>query len=547
MSVKTAKLSDLTRGKEIAAGGEGTIHEHPSDNNKVIKIYHKLRPAKFAKHLETLSKLPVPFVVPKTIFVDNTGKVIGFEMDYVDFNNYHLFNNLFNKGFCTSNNIDKAFKIKVLSKMKVVLELLHKNNITVGDLNQYNLFFNKSSEILFVDVDSYQTIDNQHSGVLLDDIRDWTTTDINDKTDVWAYDILAFWATTYCHPYKWVVPGNKESLELRVKTNRSILSSITGIKIPPLYDPPVDDALKQFKEIFTGRRYMVSFSGVHVPVSAVVKQVITSNSLTIRELYTNVAKINACYNKIGVKFIGSDDWLLVETAIQKVTRQLSSIGFSCYELYPSEKNFAYVEKNGNNYQLKSQLPGVYAMDFFEPVFVFDYNDGFLTIIDTKNDKQFNYNLNNQLGGIDNTITPVFAKSIIKRDGLIQNFGSQKYANIPFNNSYTLSKVPFGTKNVYSVRGFSAVEYRNQSRSEFIIQNMNGVKQKEFDYFPYFAVQGKSKVLFVPDDGCIDIYSFDLQFIMRFDCSMCTRDSKLYATDSGIIMLESNTLYLLNTK
>ena len=54
------------------------------------------------------------------------------------------------------------------------IEYLHKNDIQVSDLNQYNMYFSLNGKILFVDVDSYQTPDNKLiDPVVLEDIRDF--------------------------------------------------------------------------------------------------------------------------------------------------------------------------------------------------------------------------------------------------------------------------------------------------------------------------------------------------------------------------------------
>lgn len=554
MSVKTIKkLSDCTKGREIAAGGEGKIYEHPSDKSKVIKVYHKVRKPEFVKHLTKLSTLTSlgSFVAPQDIFVDDKSNVIGFEMDYVDFNNYWLFNNLFNKGFCTSNNIDKAFKVKVLLQLKAALESIHSNKIVIGDLNQYNLFVSKNGDILFVDVDSYQTIDNKHSGVLLDDIRDWTTTDINDKTDCWAYDILAFWATTYCHPYKWVVPGNKESLEMRVRSDKSILTKIPNVKIPPLYEAPTGKIYDQFLDIFHGRRFMVNLdvASSYQQAPTIVKHVTTSNQLIIRLLMDNVLDLNVCDNYIAVKRPAITDpyeWVWIETTIQKVTNELKSI--NCDELYPCNNKLFAFKKDNNLYGYDAyNVFGLPVKEFMKPIFYF--NNGYLCVIEYDTDIQWNFNIHNQLSGIDSTNIPVFAKSIIKRDTLIQNFGNTKYANVPYLNKYQMKQLPHTVKNAYIVKDAMVVEYRNKSQTEFVIMytKANGsVRDLDLDYFAYFTKTHLGTFL-VPEDGFIEAYSDDLQSIAKFDCSMCTRNSKLFSTRSGILLFEDKTLYLLNTK
>ena len=529
------KTLNLSKSKEIAAGGEGKIFEHPTDKKKVVKLYHTPRKAEYAKHLATLSFLNKDaFVAPQEVYFDNKGMVAGFDMDYVDFNKYWLFNNLFNKGFCTSNNITHDFKVGVLMYLRNSLVELHKNDVVIGDLNMYNIFVSKQGRVLFVDVDSYQTKDQPHSGVLLDEIRDWTTLNINKETDAWAYDILSFWATTFCHPFKWVVPGNKETLEQRVKAKKSILSSITGIKIPALYQPPTGDTEKQFKEIFNGRRYMVDFMGSYQSVNVQINQPVSSVHLEIRELVKGITHVNCSGEYITIRN-SSGVWSLVETKIAKVTRLISAL--ECDEMYPSN-NKPIWRKDNTLYIAGTQV------NFIQPIFY--YSDSALVVFDYANDTQWNFDLNNQDFGIDSSRTQVFTKSIVVRDTPIQNFGQQKYLNIPIKNKYMLVNVHNGTKNAYYTNRWVMNEYKDKSSVKYLLFNAHGQGIVELDYFSYFCV--KNSLIFVPDDGCINIYKGDSDYpIVKLDCSMCTRDSKLYSTVSGIVMLESNTLYLLNTK
>lgn len=520
---------DLKNAKEIASGGEGKIYEHPSNKKKVVKIYHQSRKADFANHLTLLSSLSSFFVKPEVIYFEKGGKVAGFDMPYVNFNNYWLFNNLFNKGFCTSNNIDKAFKVNVLQKLSDAVEEVNKKGIVIGDLNQYNLFVGKKGDVLFVDVDSYATPTSPHNGVLLDDIRDWTTPTINAKTDSWAYDILAFWATTYCHPFKWVVPGNSETLEQRVKTNRSFLSKISGMKIPALYEAPTGDNHKQFLEIFAGARYKISLGG-YIPLTVQVKHQVVSNSLDIRELYDKVTDVIGCDDFLAVRIAGV--WTLIETRTLKLTRQIKTV--DCDILFPSNGGYAYV-KNNILYSEKGNATTFYRPEFY-------CNNGYLSVLDYATDIQLNFNLNNQMAGIDNRATPIFAKSVIVRDAPIQNFGSKVYLNIPVNNTYNMIEVPVGTKNAIYCRDFWAIECRKRNKIEYMICSKSG--SMDLDYLPFFTV--KQGMVFVPDHGHIAVYK-DHSLLMTLDATVCTRDSKLFTTNSGIILLENNTLYLLNTK
>lgn len=521
--------------REIGGGGEGKIYEHPFSNNHVIKIYHKARRPSYASHLTRLFTLGPEFVKPEQIYYDHLGNVAGFSMAYVDFNQHWLFNNLFNKGFCNNNGIDHNFKVLVLENMRKAIEGLHAKKVIIGDLNQYNIFVSRTGNVLFVDVDSYASDLHPHSGVLLEEIRDWTTNTLSPQSDSWSFDILAFWAITFCHPFKWVVPGNAETLEMRIRACKSFLSNIPGIRIPPIYIPPPAEAKKQFVEIFQGRRYMVNVSGKHVPVAIIPKQPLISASVSIRELYNHVTAINCAGSFIAVK--NNTGWHLVDTSISKITREIRMMDSNCEQLYPSciADKYCWIEgdklvgSSGFYYNLRR--PVLY------------YTDGQLVVFEYGIDKQINFNIQNQLGSLDYTTTEVFLKSIVVRGAPIQNFGAKRFLNAPNANQYMLLPLPDKTKNAYYFRTWYAAEYTERNRTKYILIGPKNQKI-ELDYLPFFTV--KNNMVFVPADGQIDVYQ-DGYMISNLDVPVCTKDSSLYDSPAGILLLENNTLYLLNTK
>lgn len=526
---------NFNKSKEIAAGGEGKILEHPTDKNMVLKIYHTPRENQYSLHLQALQSLPTSFVTPKEIIIDSNNKVAGFTMSYVNFNDYTLFNNLFNKGYCTTNNITDAFKLDVLDDLKLNLEELHKKDIHVGDLNQYNMYFSKTGKMLFVDVDSYQTKTNPHSGVLLEDIRDWTSTAINSLSDSWAYDVLVFWAMSFCHPFKWVVPGNTESLEVRVKTHKSYLSNPTGIKIPKLYKPVAANLETQFKQIFHGQRFMVDLSGVPVMHTNVqIRQQVQSQNVNIRELYTDVYQIHANIDRISFKT--KTGWTLVNTSLKGITSiKESNVAL---EIFPGNKHVLYSDGtilfNDNQVSMHA---------FTQPMFYFNY--GSLSVLEYAHDKQYNYDVDAQMSNtVGHTITEVYAKSVLYSGVPVQNFGAKKRLNVPVKSSYRLIEVPIGTKNAYYSNGYYAYEMIVRNAVEYRIQSTFNNTILAYDYLPQFAAFGN--MLFVPTDSGIDVYR-DMVLAVTLDVPVSTRDSKLYYTTAGILLLENNILYLLNTK
>lgn len=524
----TFNISSL---KEIASGGEGRILEHPTKKDLVIKYYHTPKNLSYAKHLESLFILNDKFLKPLNYYTHNN-KIVGFEMRYVNFSDYYLFNNLFNKGFCQTNKITYDFKIKILTNLKKEIESLHNLNLVIGDLNQYNLFFSKKGDILFVDVDSYQSQYSSHSGILLDEIRDWINPIISNITDSWSFDILTFWALTYCHPFKWVKVGNSDSLEVRVRKNQSFLNT-PDIKIPKLYESLNKMLENQFRDIFGGRRVMVDFDNSYQHLTIQLPQTITSQSLIFREVLSNVQDIVGNNNFVSAQI---DDRLWVELNCSVKGMCLQETQIKCNKLYlANNKEKVFLDNTllygkNKNYLVDNSL--------------IHYYDGSLTVINQIQDLMYNFEIKMQLGEINHTTTSVFAKSIILRDVLIQNFGSKKYIIVSIGNRSQLIPIEFTTKNAYITGDYYCVEYVNNGKTKFKIVNWKTNKEFEIDHYSYFTTIGD--VVLIPDDEFIGVYTNNI-LINKLDINVCSKSSKLIYTHAGILLLENNKLYLLNTK
>lgn len=519
---------DTSSLKELASGGEGTVYMY---GTKVLKIYHTPRKKEFENHLKSLSTLGKRFVKPETIWYTTQGLVAGFEMEFVDFNKNFIFHNLTKKSFCLNQNMDSKFKIQVLKNLREAIEECHSKDIVIGDLNQYNFFVTSQADIIYVDVDSFSTKDHQHSSILLDDIRDWTTTTIGKMTDIWAYSILSFWIFTYVHPFKFVCPSNSDSLESRVRKSLSILSNLTGTVIPKAYEKLPDMLETQFKDIFRGRRFFIDFNNVQMQVNAVVKIAnIVSQALNIKELYTGVRSVLITDKYISVNLNGESK--LIDT--RNKGSVIEMVTMACDILYPSN--------NANNaLQIQDKIFDVRNKEYPLKSLVFYYNGSLISIDYESLDV---YDISSQLAGIYKSSTPVFGKSFIKMDNLVQNMSGKKFLVLPVGTSFQLFEIDLQTKNVFSDGNYAILEIVNKGQVRFMLQHLKTKKRYEMDYYAYFASKGD--VVFYPDDKLIHVIK-DGSIIASLDCDICTRESKLYQTDSGILLLESGTLYLLNTK
>lgn len=523
----------------IASGGEGEIHLHPSNKDQVIKLYHQPRSKDFELLLNKLKRLGLLFVKPIDIFYNKKGLVVGFSMDFVNFNDYFLLNNLFNKGFCVKNNIAQESKIKILEIIKDAVTELHKDNLIVVDLNQYNIFFSLKGEVLFVDVDSYSEKSNVRSDVILEDIRDFTTNKIDESSDIYAYNTLTFWILTYCHPFKWIAQGNTDTFEQKVRSGRSYLSKIPNIKIPALYNPLPSIIESQFLDIFRGRRFMIDFNNTPQQINVQSTQVITkSKSVDIKEIASNIVDINVCNNRIAIK--QNNQWLLYSGFNVQALNLIKAV--QCGDLYPSNDNYCY--NSGDELYSSKDVCNIF---FTKDMYKF-YQNGELFILDYNNDSFYIYKVDNQINSkIDYSRQIIFAKSVIIRNSIIQNFGAKKVIGIVRNKNLSLITVPQTTKDAIVCNNYVCIESLEKGKIISCIYKINNTNIEKILYtnnLCFFAV--KNDFLFIPSLGEIEVYK-DGKLLERLDVSICTQDSKLYITNAGLVLLESGKLYLLNKK
>lgn len=521
----------------IASGGEGEIFVHPTNSKEVIKVYHQSRDISFKSLLLKLQSLDNRFVKPVEIFYDSNKKIAGFSMNFVNFNNYHLFNNLFNKGFCTKNNITYDFKISILEKMKDATEYLHSQEILIGDFNCYNLFFSLKGEILFVDVDSYSELNNPRPAVLLEEIRDFTSSVISKNTDIYAFDVLSFWSLTHLHPFKYVAAGNSENLEQRMRANKSMLSNIPNIKIPPIYNPLPTILESQFKEIFNGRRYFIDFNNVPTQVNVQINNtVISSSSLSIQEIEKDIIQMFTCGNRIAVQT--NKEWHIYDGSNTKALN-LKHVLVNPDLVFPSNNNYCKVLKD-NLYSSKGDLIRSLTNCYYY------YQNGQLFILDYYNDAAYIYNIDEQLIGIGNIRHSVFAKSIVIRQAIIQDFGKVKMSGRLMNKNLSLFTIPHSTKDLIIENEFVCLESIENGKIVTTLNKIVGTNLAKILYTNTLTnFTNKGDIIFIPEDNNILVYNLG-NLIEKLDCPSTT-SSKLHICNAGIVMLENNKLYLLNKK
>lgn len=523
----------------IASGGEGEIHLHPSNKKQVIKVYHQARSVDFELLLNKLAKLDARFIKPIDIFYDKKGLIAGFSMNFVNFNDYFLLNNLFNKGFCNKNSLDQTFKIDVLEKLKSAVEYCHKNNIIIGDLNQYNIFFSLKGEIIFVDVDSYSEKGHIRSDVLLEDIRDFSTNTIDEKSDSYAFDTLTFWILTFCHPFKWVAPGITDTFEQKVKSGKSYLSKIPNLKIPPIYNPLPSILEQQFIDIFKGRRFMVDFNNTPAQINIQVQASITSVNVDIREIDSGILDMRICNDTVAVRF-GANSWKLYSAKNFKGLSLKELVNQK--EVYPADDSFCYIDNSDTLFTRDGKpvrdISGCYN----------NYQSGELFVLDYHNDSCYMYKIKNQLANtIDFNKQIIFAQSVTIRNSIIQNFGAKKVTGLLRNKNLVLIDIPQSTKDLIISGDYICIESVEKGKIVNTICKINNTRLEKVMYVNNLVdFTSKGDFLFIPASGEIEVYK-DGHLLEKLDVPMCTENSKMSMTSAGLVMLENKKLFLINKK
>lgn len=214
----------------VATGGEGEIFRA---SNTVIKLYtdpRKMMNDEMREKIELLSLIKHKFIVaPKGLALDDSGRPIGYYMDYVDGEPFpRVFTNDFRQRECFG---DQKASVLV-DRMREAVQFAHGQKAILADANELNwlMVINANNpEPRVIDVDSWQ-VGRWPAKVIMPSIKDWHSVRFSELTDWFAWGIVSFQVYVGIHPYKGTLDGfERGDLEGRMKANASVFSS--GIKL----------------------------------------------------------------------------------------------------------------------------------------------------------------------------------------------------------------------------------------------------------------------------------------------------------------------------
>lgn len=219
---------DTTNRTLLTEGGEGYIYEY---NGKIIKTFKPhIDIAAKERKVNALMKANLSQAVIKPIdtVLDMRGRFIGYIMEKVA---GEEFKRLSNRKFVTANNITTKDILSMLVKVKKILEILHKQHIYIGDLNDQNILFDTSGNVYLIDCDSW-TVGNDKCTVAMDMFKDpkMQADNFNADTDMYAFSVLAWKSLTRVHPFGGTVEPDIPILD-RMKKGISVIGR-PEVKLP---------------------------------------------------------------------------------------------------------------------------------------------------------------------------------------------------------------------------------------------------------------------------------------------------------------------------
>ncbi len=558
---KAGQIVKIDEDKEIHRGGEGRIIIPEKISDKVAKIYHEnVKPISLEKFAALQKIKNKYFILPEELLFDSAKNVKGYVMQLLS-QNFFPIASIFNKNFCSKNNISILYKKEISKKLIEIVKIAHDNKIIIGDLNQYNVLITKSADLKIIDTDSFATENIPHSEVLLEDIRDYFHGGkVNFSSDFFALSVLIFNLFTFTHPFKGIHRKYK-SLAERMINKLPVFVNDNELIVPKCYEPVNDKKLKNQFEIFylKGDRFLFSLDGVAADIlhKMPVKQIekIEKNNLIIKALLPNVNVLDIYFNN-SLGYIETEVGFIVYNSENKgfISKIIEISKVLADEIYLGTKNIFY-RKNEKLYYYISENETIEIANFnFTNNCIIKQYENILMVL--TEDILYKIELDKLINkSIQVQRTNVFGRGFKNKTFFVQNTGGIQ--RIFYNTGKDVSNVKVEDKilDIKQKGNFAMVQYseNNSIKNKFLKINGLAIEQTNFftDYFCDFALIKTDKdngFVIVPDDNKINIIrTMDFTIVNELDCDIITQQTKLEYSKSGIFALENGHLHSINNK
>ena len=559
------KINNINSLSVLAEGGEGIIYDYSP--TEVIKVYksHIDIASKERKVSKLLSKkLPPSVISPIDIVVNKNNKFIGYKMSRIFGED---FKKLSNKKYITSNKINTKDILEMLIKIKDDLDLLHSQDIYIGDLNDQNILFDLNYNIYFIDCDSW-TIGNEACTVAMDLFKDpqLNSNNFNAETDTYSFAILAWKSLTRIHPFAGTMNPDIDILERMIK-GISIIDN-PKVKIPRTVNSWKNlspNLIDNFKSIFENKTR--SFGN------------------EFEDLQQNFILCNNHHDYYYSKY---NSCPICDTAAKVLIKPISQGVMSGLSIVPLLKEdtiniildlYTYIDKSGNivNRKLNKSTKFISGRRYYftKDSEIVDYIHKFEIITSMKTytiDKKFRSNLI-----IDNDILYYIDKkgSLIKSTIMKQGNSMQKIADCANSAYFDVNDGHYCIINEYDDKLIINIDGYNN-----ILDYINGiinygihydnkldrwliVLEDKFSQFRTLVMYTKgvsfddtrikykchlnnlclsNSTIFIPIDGAIRGYAYNKDVFKDFECNVVSPDSKLLRNGKSFTIINDENIY-----
>ena len=173
-------------GAEVGSGGEGAVFRVQSNRGQVAKIWHnptarasekiavmvRQRPAVVTAPSQSggmfgvrRSRSHPPFAWPDDVLYDDSNRIVGFLMPYVDLSQFRESQAFFNPAARRSaeqelnTSFDDSHLLRMARNLAEAVRQIHAAGHVIGDVNEKNVLINARSEVIIVDIDAIQISD----------------------------------------------------------------------------------------------------------------------------------------------------------------------------------------------------------------------------------------------------------------------------------------------------------------------------------------------------------------------------------------------------
>jgi serine/threonine protein kinase len=568
----------------IAEGGEGRIYTFSKTQllkifkedvdkeeklRKIEKIMNLSLPASVVKPLDLV--FDTPFAKPNPNVYDYAHNFVGYSMHKVKGEELHI---LSSRKFVKSNNVTKKEILQMLLEIATTLDVLHKQDIYIGDLSDSNILFDDNYNVYFIDVDSW-SVGPYHCNVANEAFKDPNLihNNFNAQTDLFAFAIIAYKCLTRLHPFGGVYKNM--GLEERIKHHITAVRN-KDVCVPKMVDQDVfmpKDLINMLEAIFS--------TNTRVPINSELNNFYNHlkycakhedyfyaqfNKCPVCEMgaaevapITNIGVITSGQIPIREIFSGSAVKILFTELVYLTTANEIRFRNSGY-VVPFEKGaYYYINDKGDSYYMINKE----IIDIITPLRTFTINKKYNSFVMVQN----------------NSVYYISENLVLTRFGVVDNEMSftEDIETVSINNVFNIQDLHtyficnnYDTRKIISVCGYhheldnkdkivnSAIHYDEVSQNWLFIYETTGNKfvtmilnkkkgilaqRDDLHYMgPLTNLCFQNELIYKPSDGAIIRFNYKTNEYKEFKVPVISVETKLLKRQNKFIVINEDKIF-----